>query len=422
MKRILFMAEDVTMAQVVRLVVLARALDPARHEIHFACRHFDDLVFRPGEFRRWRIDSVARSHVQKALDRGKRIYDLATLRRYARSDLDIIEKVQPDLIVGDFRLSLVASAPAAGVPLAALINAYWSPHAVRQSFPLPDHPIIKLVGEKTATRYFPQARPKVFAHFARPMNELRKDYGLPPVGSLLEVLTHGDHTIFPDIPYLTPTRDLPERQRYIGPVLWAPDVPLPGWWSELPDDVPLVYVTLGSSGQVRALPRVLEALAELPVTAVVATAGRVSAGELPGNVRATEFVPGDQVARRAAVVICNGGSTTGYQALAEGKPVVGIACNLDQHLAISAIEERGAGIRIRAGGVRASQVRDAVRTLLQSRSHQDQARTIAAEFGRWSSAALFATFVDEATGADVAGSTQRARGGKQATKPTTERA
>jgi UDP:flavonoid glycosyltransferase YjiC (YdhE family) len=397
-KRILFIAEDVTMAQVVRLAVLARALDPARHEIHFACRHFDDLVFRPDEFRRWRIDSVERSHVQKALERGKRLYDLSTLRRYARSDLDVIDKVKPDLIVGDFRLSLAASAPAARVPFAALINAYWSPHAVRQSFPLPDHPIINLVGEKTATRYFPQARPRVFAHFAKPVNELRKDYGLPPVGSLLEVLTYGDFTIFPDVPYLTPTRDLPPGQRYIGPVLWAPDVPLPPWWNQLPDDEPLVYVTLGSSGQVRALPAVLDALASLPVRAVVATAGRIAAGTLPGNVRAAEFVPGDQVARRAAVVICNGGSTTGYQALAEGKPVVGIASNLDQHLAMSAIEERGAGIRVRAGGVRASQVREAVETLLGSRSHQDQARAIAAEFGKWNPAALFTALVDEATG------------------------
>jgi UDP:flavonoid glycosyltransferase YjiC (YdhE family) len=398
-KRILFVAEDVTMAQVVRLVVLARALDPARYEIHFACRHFDDLVFRPGEFRRWRIDSVERSQVQKALERGKRLYDLSTLRRYAKSDLDVIDKVQPDLIVGDFRLSLVASAPAARVPLVALINAYWSPHAVRQTFPLPDHPIIKLVGEKTATRYFPQAMPKVFAHFAKPVNELRKHYGLPAVGSLLEVLTHADFTIFPDVPCLTPIRDLPPTQRYIGPVLWAPDVPLPPWWNDLPDDVPLVYVTLGSSGQVRALAAVLEALARLPLCAVVATAGRIAAGDLPGNVRAAEFVPGDQVARRAAVVICNGGSTTGYQALAEGKPIVGIASNLDQHLAINAIEERGAGIRIRAGGVRADTVREAVDTLLGSRSHQDQARALAAEFARWDSAALFTALVDEVTGA-----------------------
>lgn len=399
MKRILFIAEDVTLAQVVRLVVLARALDPARYQVHFACRHFDDLVFRPGEFQRWNLVTLDRDRVHKALARGKRIYNISTLRDYARSDLEVIESAKPDLIVGDFRLSLLASAPAAGVPFAALINAYWSPTAVRQTFPLPDHPIINMVGEKMATRYFPQARPKVFAHFARPINELRKEYGLASAGSLLEILTHGDYTLFPDVPMVTPIRDLPASQRYIGPVLWAPDVPLPGWWSELPDHEPVVYVTLGSSGQVRALPRVLQALADLPVIAVVATAGRIAPRHVPKNARIAEFVPGDQVSRRAALVICNGGSTTGYQALAQGKPVLGIASNLDQHLAIQAMEECGAGIRIRAGGVRENQVREAVQTLLASSEHRERAQAVASEFARWDSSARFVEFVDQVTGA-----------------------
>ena len=43
--RILFVAEAVTLAQVVRLATLARGLDPARYEVHFASARFDELVF-----------------------------------------------------------------------------------------------------------------------------------------------------------------------------------------------------------------------------------------------------------------------------------------------------------------------------------------------------------------------------------------
>ena len=38
----------------------------------------------------------------------------------------------------------------------------------RQGFPLPDHPIVRLMGVERAARYFPKALPWVFAHFARP--------------------------------------------------------------------------------------------------------------------------------------------------------------------------------------------------------------------------------------------------------------
>lgn len=410
MKRILFVAEDVTLAQVVRLVELARALDPQRYEVHFACRYFDDLVFRPGEFRRAEIRTVSRDDAHRALEKGKRIYDVPTLRDYVRHDLRVIEAVQPDFIVSDFRLSMAVSAPAAGVPFAALINAYWSPHAERAQFPLPDHPIIRVVGEKTATRYFPIAMPRAFAHFAEPVNTLRTEHGLAPIGSLLEVLTHSDHTMYPDVPHLTPLQTVPTDHRFIGPVLWSPDVELPRWWPELAaSSRPLVYATMGSSGQINALPRIIDALAKLPVTGVIATAGRAALGRLPGNVHAVDFVPGHVVARRADVVVCNGGSTTGYQALAVGTPILGIAANLDQHLAISAVEERGAGIRLRAQGVKVRAIRAAIKTLLSSSSHRRAAGRVAEEFARWSASERFVSMLDQVTDSASAESERHAR-------------
>lgn len=406
MKRILFIAEDVTLAQVVRLVVLARSLDPARYQIHFACRNFDNMVFRDGEFVRYTVFTISRDDVQRALARGQRPYEVKTLRRYVREELAIIDQVRPDLIVSDFRLSMSVSAPAARVPFAALINAYWSPRALRKAWPVPDNPIISVVGEAVAARYFPQAIPKAFRHFAKPVNEVRKEHGLEPIGSMLEVLTYSNHTLFPDIPMLTPVSEQLPNERFVGPVLWSPDVPLPGWWHQLPEDRPVVYVTLGSSGQLRALPQVLRALGGLPVTAVLATAGRVDPGPLPDNVRAVDWVPGSQAARRAALVICNGGCSTAYQALSAGKPVLGIAANFDQHLAIAAIEEHGAGLRLRASSVREADVRAAVTTLLESDGHRERAQAMGAEMARWDAPALFARSIDallgQATGARVA--------------------
>jgi UDP:flavonoid glycosyltransferase YjiC (YdhE family) len=307
-KRILFVAENATMAQVVRLVVLARGLDPARHEVHFACAGFDPLLFAGTSFAQHDIFSLPRAAVERASAKGKPIYSAAVLERYVEQELALFARVEPDAVVGDFRLSLSTSTALAKIPFAMLINAYWSPHAVRDAFPVPDHPMVKLVGERMAAKFFPRVMPKVFAAFAKPINTVRQRHGLAPIGSLLDVLTHGDQTLFPDTPSLVPTAGAPPTQVYLGPVLWSPDVPLPDWWNNLSDAKPLVYVTLGSSGRHDRLPVVLRALAKLDVSVLLSTAGRDLPAAMPPNVFAAPYLPGDLAVARSALVISNGGT------------------------------------------------------------------------------------------------------------------
>ena len=403
-QRILFVSENVTMAQVVRLVVLAGALDPRRYELHFACSEFDDLVFAGSPLIRHRLFTIAREKVFRALAAGRRLYEKNVLARYVEDELELFARVQPHLVVGDFRLSLTVSAPLAGVPHAALINAHFSPYAARTSIPVPDHPIVKLLGVEKAQRYFPQAVPHVFEHFARPVNALRAEHGLPRIGSLLEVLTHGDYTLYADVPALSPVHELPASHRYLGPVLWSPRVAKPAWWSEVGRQRPCAYVTLGSSGNVTALPIVLDALATLPVDVMVATAGRANLARVPERVFVADFLPGNEAARRSAFVISNGGSATTHQALSEGVPVLGIASNLDQYLGMNDVEHAGAGILLRAGTLRVDTVRDAAARALREDTLHAAARRMASELARYDACSRFAAFVDSATGARRFGS------------------
>ena len=102
---------------------------------------------------------------------------------------------------------------------------------VRAEFPLPEHPIVRLLGERIARESFPRALPFVFAHFAAPVNRLRRRYGLAPVGDLIDLLMFGDLTLFPDVPGLTPLARQEDTQIFLGPVHWAPKVAPPAWWS-----------------------------------------------------------------------------------------------------------------------------------------------------------------------------------------------
>jgi UDP:flavonoid glycosyltransferase YjiC (YdhE family) len=399
----LFVTENVTLAQCVRLVTLARSLPAERYEVHFACSDFPELVFAPGEFTRHAIVSLSPDAAARALQSGQRLYEKGTLLRYIDAERRLIEQVEPALVVGDFRLSLSTSAELLGVPSATLINAYWSPYAPRVALPVPDHPILGWLGEELTERYFPRAVPHVFRHFASPLNAARARHGLAPVGSLLEMLTHGSHTLYPDDPWLTPVQSAPAHHHFLGPVLWQPELAEgeADYGEELERVLqagkPLVYLTLGSSGTVSLLPALLEALGALPLHALVATAGRMRLPSVPENVTVRRFVRGTDVARRATLVVTNGGSTTGYQALSQGTPVLGLPSNLDQFLATEAIDRAGAGISVKARRADVATLRAALERALTDGELRRGARAVAERFSRHDSAAAFRTFVDAAS-------------------------
>lgn len=393
-RRVLFVAEAATLAHVTRPLVLARALDEARHEIHFACAPGYENFLEDDPFTRWPLWSIPPQQFLDALARGRPLYDQPTLEHYIESDFEVLDAVKPDLVVGDFRLSLAVSAAVRKIPYAAITNAHWSPYSRLGPFPLPEHPLARIVGVTAATLMFRAVRPIVFAQHAAPLNRLRRRYGLRSLGDLRHAYTHGDYTLYADTPGLVPTANLPANHLYIGPVLWSPRVGLPTWWSDLPQDKPLVYVTMGSSGQAALLPDIAEELSDLPVVAAVATAGRVATDALPKRVRAAAYLPGQEAARRAGLVICNGGSATVYQALAEGVPVLGIASNMDQHLTMRAVTRAGAGTLLRAGQVDRRAVGHAVRALLEFPGYRQAAGRVAAEFRRFDASSRFASFVD----------------------------
>lgn len=375
--RVLFMVEDITLAQVVRLVTLAKTLDPDRYEVHFASAHFDDHIFRDTNFVRHTIFTVEAKEAFRRLEKGKRLYEEQVLARYVDEELALFRGVRPRVVVGDLRFSLSVSTAHARIAYAALINAYWSRAMEREEFPLPDHPIVNLLGEKLAGRYFPKALPRVLEHFAAPVNKLRKRYGLSPVGDLIDVLMYGDRTMFPDVPLLTPLREQALHEVFLGPVLWEPKTALPDWWMRPLPSGPSAYVTFGSSGRLDRMPIAIAGLRKLNIPLMVATAGRVDPARLEPPILAAKFLPGSDAAKRASFVVCNGGSSTAYQALAQGRPVLGIASNLDQYLAMTAVRDAGAGILLRADSLTPEKVEAAGRTLIEDTKYQLAARRVA---------------------------------------------
>jgi UDP:flavonoid glycosyltransferase YjiC (YdhE family) len=394
-KKILFVAEAVTLAHVARPLALANALDPEHYDIHFACADGYEFCFKNTSFSRSPIDSISSGQFLAALAAGSPVYDYQTLSDYVAQDLRLLENVQPDLVVGDFRLSLSISARLAKIPYVAISNAYWSPY-VRQHYTVPHIPITEILPVSLADPLFRFVRPMAFALHTVPLNRVRRKFGLPSLGfDLRRVYTDADHTLYADVPELFPAQDLPGNHSYLGPIIWSPPIIEPYWWNALPEDKPIVYVTLGSSGQGRLLALVLQAMESLPVTVIASSAGKNHIGSVPGNAYVAEYLPGEAAARRASLVICNGGSPTSQQALAAGVPVIGIAGNLDQFLNMWAIQDAGAGKRLRADRFDALELQKAVSDMTSGGSHAGAALKIAEWFGRYPAGPRFTSLLTE---------------------------
>ncbi len=156
----------------------------------------------------------------------------------------------------------------------------------------------------------------------------------------------------------------------------------------------MVYLTLGSSGDSRMLGRLGAWLVDLGHTVMVANAGR---GCLVGDGRrlfAADFLPGAAAAARAWFVICNGGSPTATQALLAGRPVIGIAGNLDQFLNMRAVEARGAGLTLRADTLHRRGLERAVGAIRAPRFAEAASALRTSALG-WDPAAVLAATIDQ---------------------------
>lgn len=398
-RRVLFFGEAATLAHVARPVVLAGALDASRYEVELATGADFQWIVEQAGLRVRELDCIGTLAYLSAVQAGRPVFPYAVLQRYVRDDLRHIEAFRPELVVGDFRLSLAVSARLAGVPYLALSNAYWSPLA-RSCMDVPVHALTHLLGPRVVNRVFRMIAPLVLAQHSVPMHRLRRHHGMSSLGfDLKSVFTEGDVTIFADVPELVPTDPAPGgRYRYIGPVIWSPPGELPFALSADDGERPLAYIALGSSGDPSLLTRVVESLDGLDCRIALATSGAPAPSGLPPDAIVAKFLPGDVMASHAGIVICNGGSPGTHQALQQGTPVLGIPSNLDQLLNMQWVERSGAGLAVRADQVEVSRVRAAARRLLVDSRYATQARQVAAWFAAYPSGMRFEQVVQEMLG------------------------
>lgn len=361
--KVLFFAEGATLAHVARPLTLAKELD---------AQQFDVVLCRPAEYAKLTsglpfpvldLECQDGDTFAHKLERGSPLYDFPTLCRYVDADLALIDQEKPDVVVGDFRLSLSVSARLRSIPYIAICDAYWSPER-QLSTPLPVFGFTRYSPIPLIEFLFHRIAPLAFRLHALPLERLRSKFNLPSLGyDLRRCYTDADQRLFANFPALFPDVSAHKGAEFIGPIAWSPD--FDGEMDFLSGTGPLAYVTMGSSGNPQVIEDIAPILEDIGSRVLIATAGKPLFLKDPKpTTQIFNYLPGSVVCRHATLVICNGGSPTTNQALTNGIPVLGIARNMDQFLNMETIVNFGAGLLVRADRATPTRLRQAIEKLM----------------------------------------------------------
>ena len=225
------------------------------------------------------------------------------------------------------------------------------------------------------TRLFDKALPA--------FNATRASHGLPPVGSTFEQMLRVDATYVLTSPAFDfTTKFMPKNVFYAGPVLDDPSWSGPWRSPWKPGDArPLVLVGLSSQyqKQTETLQRIVDALATLPVRALVTLGTALSPDEVRGtnNVVVVRSAPHAEVLRDASLLVTHGGHGTAMKGLAAGVPLLCVPMGRDQNDNAVRVVERSAGLSVKPTSS-VDVIRVSIERLLREPAFRDGARRLGA--------------------------------------------
>lgn len=373
-RKILFVAEGITLAHLVRPLMLAEALAASSHhafswEIHFAFTNPSNFILQQfptllkGTYHH-QLNGITSAQFLADLRRGTIPYQKTVLQQYIADDELLLAKIKPDVIVIDFRLSMMTAVQNTRIPVINITNAHWDPAISQSVLVMPELPITRWLGPNLAWPFFRLFGPHQMASLTAGINQLRTMRQLNHYRSLQDWYTAGDYVLYADLPMLFDPETLGSGNRFfLGPLSWNPNWPLPNGINRN-NRQKTIYLGMGSSGNIAILDRIIKVLGDMDVQVLYATAGRVSPQSLPKNFYVQDYISGHQACAIADLMIGNGGSASLAQCLVQGIPMLGLPANMDQHLTMYYAQRGQVGDFLRTENLSAKKLLQSLEQLL----------------------------------------------------------
>jgi UDP:flavonoid glycosyltransferase YjiC (YdhE family) len=373
MATVLFCPVTFNLAEVTRMIEVARALDP-RHDPLFMGYEADfaGLIADAGFEYRSCEPALSASQREQLMrfDQGKTLRspltDHLVSARVAVERALIRETDAAAVVIGSNVTSMI-SARAERVPLVyAVPFALTRPH-VAQTRRLG---LVRGAGrlaralDRAATRLFRWAyvdaplAPRAFAHVA-------KRNGVRPLRTVVSLL-EADLNLLTVMPWELDGYVLPAGYERVGPIFAHLDAPLPPIVGELAArDEPLVYLGLGSSASRELTLAAARQLGGLPVNVIAPVRHYLRNGDsLPGNVHVTDLLPAHRLGGLVDAAVLHGGQGTVQTACAAGIPFVGMGLQPEQVWNVDQCVKQGNALALAPKQAGTPALADAVRRVL----------------------------------------------------------
>ena len=344
MNPILFVTDGNFLSHLLRCMEIAKVLRARGEDVVFAASgRYVDMLGR-NKFEYHPVFTNDPDHTMRATRASMfRYYNRHLLKKSVDSEIACLKKINPRVVVGDFRWTLGISAEYCGVPYVGIINTIWTPYYAPFRSISEKMLLRKIFGLKFMEKVSPYGQKLMMYRRGKPFNRLRKKLGITPRCDLNREM-YGDYNLMPDIPEFCPTTGLPDNFQYIGP-LFAKDDTLADYSNIKLPQRPYVYVTLGSTATPRMIQLIFDAFAGKNVPIVMSTGKQPIQLTVPDNFYVHDYLSAKQALKNAQTVVCHGGQGTLYQALSYGLPIIGIATHNDQQWNMDRVSALKLGIQ-----------------------------------------------------------------------------
>lgn len=289
------------------------------------------------------------------------------LRRALESEKRAVDRFQPDVLVGEFKLTAPITAASMGLPIVSTACTPADPRFVSPLFP-----------DKRAT-----GRREAIGGFNRILDE----HGLAPIRDVAELFfSRSTVKIAPTAPEIEPMlADVPDLY-FVGYLLYdrMELAPLPPGLLERARGKNVVFAYF-STGEItpalytRVIP---EAYAQSEFHAIVAVGDHPDLPTLPENTPETtwlRFVPGRSILQHSQALLFHGGQNTAMAALLHGVPsLVFPGSDFERDFNARALARIGAGLHYPVEDFTPAQVLEGTRHLLKP-SFRQAAETYASK-------------------------------------------
>jgi len=370
MNKVLCIPDGNFLAHVTRPLEIAKCLRTMGYTVAFAGN--GDYMRLPTE-EGFEVIPLVTVDPKIVLDRARKgrldIYNYDLLKEHISEETSLYKAYKPDLILGDYRMTLRTSCLLNNIPLVMIKNAMWTDY-YSIKLRTPESSILtKLFGRKLVDPIIPYIANFIFSYDIRVFNKLHKELGLRRLNNIHNVI-EGDINLLADLPDYAPTDHLPQDHIYIGPIVWEPTVAFPERLKSLDPNRPTIYFTMGSTGFPKFFERAKEIFGTSDYQCIVTTAGMVQLSSVPDNFYVFDYLPGSKVMEISDVVVCHGGNGTLYQALIAGTPIIGIPTFGDQEYNLDRIVSLGTGISLSETNFKPADLSNAVNEILRNDSYK----------------------------------------------------